>query len=94
MSFYYQENSPKKEEIKSPEIKSLFNKPLTGNKPLTEGKNLADAENTPAYERRNVRLDRINSSAETTISRTRIFMDEENKLEIREENSFLHDNVD
>ena len=94
LSFYYQESTPKKEESKLPEIKSVFNKPVSGNKPLTEGKNLADAENTPAYERRNVRLDRINSSAETTISRTRIFMDEENKLEIREENSFLHDNVD
>lgn len=63
-------------------------------KPLTEGKNLAEAENTPAYERKNVRLDRVVSSGETTLSRTRIFIDEENKLDIREENSFLHDNVD
>ena len=63
-------------------------------KPLTEGKNLAEAENTPAYERKNVRLDKVVSSGETTLSRTRIFIDEENKLDIREENSFLHDNVD
>lgn len=63
-------------------------------KPLTEGKNLAEAENIPAYERKNIRLDKVVSSAETTLSRTRIFIDEDNKLDIREENSFLHDNVD
>lgn len=63
-------------------------------KPLTEGKNLAESENTPAYERRNIRLDKVNPSSETALSKTRIFIDEENKLDIREENSFLHNNVD
>ncbi|MBK9270164.1 MAG: cell division protein FtsZ [Saprospiraceae bacterium] len=65
-----------------------------GRKPLSEGRNLAEAENTPAYERKQIRLDKVNSSSETAMSKTRIFMDEENRLDIREENSFLHDNVD
>ncbi|MBK7231889.1 MAG: hypothetical protein IPH93_06425 [Saprospiraceae bacterium] len=63
-------------------------------KPLSEGKNLAEAENTPAFERKQIRLDKVNPSSETAMSRTRIFMDEDNRLDIREENSFLHDNVD
>ncbi|MEP7196393.1 MAG: cell division protein FtsZ [Saprospiraceae bacterium] len=62
-------------------------------RPLTEGKNLADAENTPAYERKNIRLDQTVSSSENSISRTRIYI-EDDKTEIRQENSFLHDNVD
>ncbi|HEX5624832.1 MAG TPA: cell division protein FtsZ [Saprospiraceae bacterium] len=62
--------------------------------PLTDLKNLAEAENTPAYERRNVRLDQVNHSSELQSSRVKMVMDEENRPEIREENSFLHDNVD
>ncbi len=62
--------------------------------PLTDLKNLSETENIPAYERRNVRLDRVNPSSELNSSRVRMVMDEENRPEIREENSFLHDNVD
>lgn len=95
LSFYDTDFTQKKEERRNSDMGSLsIAKPAVVSKPLTEGKNLADAENTPAYERKNIRLDRINGSAETNISRTRIFMDEENKLEIRAESSFLHDNVD
>lgn len=62
-------------------------------RPLTEGRNLTDAENTPAYERKNIRLDHLPASSESTVSRTRIYI-EEDKGEIRQESSFLHDNVD
>jgi len=62
-------------------------------RPLSEGKILADTENTPAYERKNVRLDQVMPSSETNISRTRIFIEDE-KAEIRQDSSFLHDNVD
>ncbi|MEO6190101.1 MAG: cell division protein FtsZ [Saprospiraceae bacterium] len=62
-------------------------------RPLTEGKNLTDTENTPAYERKNIRLDQTTPSSENVISRTRIFI-EDDKAEIRQESSFLHDNVD
>ncbi len=62
--------------------------------PLSDLKNLAETENIPAYERRNVRLDAINHSSELTASRVKMVIDEDNRPEIREENSFLHDNVD
>lgn len=61
---------------------------------LSDQKNLAEAENIPAYERRNVRLDSINHSSELSSSRVKMVMDEDNRPEIREDNSFLHDNVD
>ena len=61
---------------------------------LSDLKNLSETENIPAYERRNVRLDSINHSSELSNSRVKMVMDEENRPEIREENSFLHDNVD
>ena len=66
----------------------------SGNLPLTDSKTLSETENIPAYERRNVRLDRVNPSSELNSSRVRMVMDEDNRPEIREENSFLHDNVD
>jgi hypothetical protein len=62
--------------------------------PLSDSKNLAETENIPAYERRNVRLDAINHSSELNTSRIKMVIDEDNRPEIREENSFLHDNVD
>lgn len=62
--------------------------------PLQNLKNLSETENIPAYERRNVKLDWVNPSSELNASRIRMFMDEDNKPEIREESSFLHDNVD
>lgn len=75
-------------------VEGLSQRQSVVRKPLSEGKNLAEAENTPAFERKQIRLDKVNPSSETAMSRTRIFMDEDNRLDIREENSFLHDNVD
>lgn len=62
--------------------------------PLQDTKNLSETENIPAYERRNVKLDWVSPSSEFNSSKVRMYMDEDNKPEIREENSFLHDNVD
>jgi cell division protein FtsZ len=56
--------------------------------------NIADLENEPAYKRRNVSLDNIPHSSETTISRYTLSENEEKKTEIKPNNSFLHDNVD
>ncbi len=55
-------------------------------------KNTADLENQPAYMRRNISLDDIPSSKEQTMSRWTISSDDE--PQIRENNSFLYDNVD
>ncbi|MGB3197495.1 MAG: cell division protein FtsZ [Saprospiraceae bacterium] len=88
--------SVRKEERAIPETAATNSKVGFGlsSKSLYESKNLTEAENVPAYERRNVRLDQVNHSSELNMSRMRIMMDDESKLEIREENSFLHDNVD
>ena len=88
--------SVRKEERAIPETAAANSKVGFGlsSKSLYESKNLTEAENVPAYERRNVRLDQVNHSSELNMSRMRIMMDDESKLEIREENSFLHDNVD
>ncbi len=55
-------------------------------------KNTADLENQPAYMRRNISLDDIPSSKEQSMSRWTISSDDE--PQIRENNSFLYDNVD
>ena len=53
---------------------------------------LEDLENTPAYMRKNV--DISSSSQASAISRSTISLDSNNVTQIRENNSFLHDNVD
>lgn len=55
---------------------------------------IVDLENEPAYKRKNINLDKIPHSSETTISRYTLSQDETEGPEIRPNNSFLHDNVD
>ena len=87
-------NSAPREERKSLDPSLFESKNFQGRKPLTDGKNLIESENTPAFERRQVRLDQLSPSSENSISRYRVFIDDDQKPEIREENSFLHNNVD
>lgn len=55
---------------------------------------IEDLENEPAYIRRNVQLNNVTPSAEINQSRYTLGQDDENRTEIRTNNSFLHDNVD
>lgn len=55
---------------------------------------LSEIENEPAYKRRNVQLDNVPHSSETQVSRYTLTENEDKKIEIRPNNSFLHDNVD
>lgn len=59
---------------------------------------IADIENEPAFKRRNVTLDDISHSSESSVSHFSINeeVDEngEKKIELRDDNPFLHDNVD
>ncbi len=55
---------------------------------------LSEIENQPAYLRRNVSLSDIPSSSESEISRYTLSDNGDKKIEIRSNNSFLHDNVD
>jgi cell division protein FtsZ len=65
---------------------------LTGK--LKSPSNISDLEDEPAYIRKKVRLDNIEHSSENKESRFTLGNDSDNNLEIRSNNSFLHDNVD
>ncbi|MEQ1733971.1 MAG: cell division protein FtsZ [Bacteroidia bacterium] len=55
---------------------------------------LADMENEPAYRRKGVQLNDVTPSDQTDVSRFTLSETDNNKTEIRPNNSFLHDNVD
>jgi len=56
---------------------------------------VSDLESVPAFRRRNVRLDAVTPSNENNVSRYTLTENpDDKKLEIRPNNSFLHDNVD
>jgi cell division protein FtsZ len=67
-------------------LKDLSMKMRTGN--------LQEMENIPAYKRKEIALQQTTPSGESEISRFTLLADEEGKTEIRNNNSFLHDNVD
>ena len=51
-------------------------------------------EREPAYKRQGIELSNSNSMAENQVSRTSISYDENDDIQVRSNNSFLHDNVD
>ncbi len=53
-----------------------------------------DIEKVPAYKRQGVNLDEAKHSSETNMSRTSVGLDDNDDIQIRTNNSFLHDNVD
>jgi cell division protein FtsZ len=55
---------------------------------------LKEMENIPAYQRRNVSLTDVTPSSESEVSRYTLTENDEKKVEIKSNNSFLHDNVD
>jgi len=55
---------------------------------------LTELENEPAYLRRNVVLDNVVPSSETNISRYTLNEGDDNKGELKSNNSFLHDKPD
>jgi cell division protein FtsZ len=60
-----------------------------------EKKNIIDdLENEPAYIRKNIKLENVKYSSESKISKYSLSEDEEKNPLLREDNSYLHDNVD
>lgn len=55
---------------------------------------LEELEKEPAYKRKKVDLDNSKPSEESKVSRFSLYEDEEKRVEVRSNNSFLHDNVD
>ena len=56
--------------------------------------NIQEMENIPAYKRKEIALQQTPASDESQISRFSLLPDKEGNTEIRNNNSFLHDNVD
>jgi cell division protein FtsZ len=56
--------------------------------------NIQELENVPAYKRKEVALQETPASHESQVSRFSLLPDSDGKIEIRDSNSFLHDNVD
>ncbi|MES2810570.1 MAG: cell division protein FtsZ [Bacteroidota bacterium] len=56
--------------------------------------NIQELENVPAYKRKEVALQETPASNESQVSRFSLLPDSDGKIEIRDSNSFLHDNVD
>ncbi|WP_040281438.1 cell division protein FtsZ [Psychroserpens damuponensis] len=53
-----------------------------------------EIEKEPAYKRQGVNLENAQHSSETNASRTSVSSDENDDIQLRSNNSFLHDNVD
>ena len=53
-----------------------------------------DIEKVPAYKRQGVNLEDSKHSSDNDFSRTSIGLDDNDDLQVRRNNSFLHDNVD
>ncbi|MGY0391730.1 cell division protein FtsZ [Bizionia sp. KMM 8389] len=53
-----------------------------------------DIERIPAYKRQGVNLDAARHSSESSISGTSLSVDDNDDMQLRNNNSFLHDNVD
>jgi cell division protein FtsZ len=56
--------------------------------------NIQEMENVPAYKRKEIALQEPPASNETQVSRFSLLPDDEGRTGIRNNNSFLHDNVD
>ncbi|MEE2954334.1 MAG: cell division protein FtsZ [Bacteroidota bacterium] len=63
-------------------------------KKLRTPSGLSDLEDEPAYKRDNVELKDVPHSSEIEISKLTLTEGDNNKVELRSNNSFLHDNVD
>ncbi|CAN5660992.1 hypothetical protein BH11BAC1_BH11BAC1_29750 [soil metagenome] len=61
---------------------------------MANNTNVSDMEKVPAYLRKEVKLDNIPHSSEPHVSRYTLSAEDEKKPELRQNNSYLHDNVD
>ena len=82
----------KEEQIKKSQDRIMKLKALSMKMKSPGGIN--DLEKEPAYKRRNIKLEDTPHSSESNVSRYTLGEDEENKTTLKQNNSFLHDNVD
>ncbi len=61
---------------------------------LGNNSSVSDMEKVPAYVRKDIKLDNVPHSSESQVSRYTLSAEEGQKPELKQNNSFLHDNVD
>jgi cell division protein FtsZ len=83
---------PNEEQLKKSQERIMRLKALSQKMKSSSGIN--ELESEPAYKRRSIKLEDVPHSSEDNISRFTLSEDDENKTKLRENNSFLHDNVD
>ena len=83
---------PNEEQLKKSQERIMRLKALSLKMKTSSG--ISELESEPAYKRRSIKLEDVPHSSEDNISRFTLSEDEENKTKLRENNSFLHDNVD
>lgn len=66
----------------------------SGKNKMKNDDDLESLENEPAYKRKKIKIDQPRYSKESKISRYTLSDDEEEKTKLKENNSYLHDNVD
>jgi cell division protein FtsZ len=95
MTEYEVKVNPQKTSEKTTETKKGHSKlkETTGYTSIDEKSNIEELENTPAYVRKNVKIDQ-NPKTDTTISKYSLTTDEDNNIRLRQNNSYLYDNVD
>ncbi|MFW6095458.1 MAG: hypothetical protein ACOC8S_03345, partial [Bacteroidota bacterium] len=65
-----------------------------GDEALKNIRNIEALENEPAYKRKKIKIDQPKYSKTSKVSRYTLSDDEEEKTNLKENNSYLHDNVD
>lgn len=83
---------PNEEQLKKSQERIMRLKALSLKMKTSSG--ISELESEPAYKRRSIKLEDVPHSSEDNISRYTLSEDDENKTKLRENNSFLHDNVD
>ncbi len=100
----YDEEHEKKNQLENPEkrkerierLKEAHDKlKASGYNNITENETIEELENQPAYIRKNIKISPEKPSKEKNLSKYRLSEDEdEGGPKLREDNSYLHDNVD
>jgi cell division protein FtsZ len=86
-------NPQKNEKVSEGKKSHSKMKETTGYTSVDEKSNIEELENTPAYVRKNVKIDQ-KPKTDTTISKFSLSTDEDNNIRLRQNNSYLYDNVD
>ena len=96
------DQGPEAEEKKSRELAERVKKLRKSHEKMKEqlynkassNESIDELENEPAYIRKKIKLDESKPSKETRISRYSLSEDDEKNSKLREDNAYLHDNVD